>query len=1650
MLQRPRIPSASGCSGDEGHRIFAPSFRVVPEEESLYEVSSIPIVSASLTGSAASLAPAGVSTAVVSAAATVVQAALSSPAFDMPPTDSLLFPSSSSHHHQLHASCSTLSPSGRSSSQRQDQSQQHQQQIISGSSFCSLCAPFANPVIKSDHRVCMIPLNKASLSQLPGDTIRALCSGTYALHLEEETGRSAIVFLMLEQCLGTLIWCRGTSSGLKSTFSSSSSGGGGGGSSGGSHTRDTPSPGRSFHSALYHGHHNNSSTRKHAVTKEMQERLLHLVVTRYDARTTAPPYSAGLEEGFVDLMHAKEASLTEPRIDLSVICRKAGVKSADIDPRSCLKLTFGSSLTENRSLLFILPHDASVTWARGLRSLIKLLRQQSRLTDKRMTWLKYKYLQLYYNPVNPCTHPTPADAIKSFGGRKWTLTGLEIGSPGGSADESGSRKKEQEKSVTGSGGSPHSSHRSFLRARPSLTAVSFFSTATSSSTGRSGGKHLLLKKKSTPCFAHDPGARTAPYDPIGTGATGAGAGGGGTLSGDQEGIRGSDGASQAQHDDAPRSSSAGEGKESGDERQEQRPFQRRSLRFSLRKVSSRHSFSLFSPFRSAASRRGSSFHPSEDNVSSSSSASVASASQLLLAMRTGVATGAAASCTATGGGDPTDRTAHTADAAAATLDPAASILRSCEPDHAKAAPAATAAVAAAGHKRSSKGWFTSQKNFSFILPQHHPFHHSSSHHADASSGDQKLSSAKGSAAGSGGEKVTSPLLGTKVRTSIAHSSQMNFLEFTELFRSFLIRSRPDIKQLFDKLSQSAAAAGNHDGAAGSSKDAAAACNKPPVTGTRVELVTSTTTTTTTGSRPASRDPSPARIASPSFSSTTAAAAAATTVPAAPSANTTIGSENTQAPDARATTTSTTGCENTQPAGTTTSSSSLVSAGSPVVQQPVHPSPAMQQAVANDERRTSDSSVSSLAQVLSNEPSLKRMSKLSASFKKVKIPAAGAAAATAATTGNRITGRRASEASCSSISAEMSGGSRFLLPAPLPTVSLSSSTSAVLAPCASDKHEENRSRLHFGLSSSASSRSASFTAKRSSTSSAVCQSAAAAIAAAAVATTTCTPLGSRDRRKSLSIASATGSAASSTNVDHRSDHGGGGNPKSRRGSLFTVARDTLIAATTRSRDVRSSSERSSDDHSSHGGGKGSGSSQPPPPQQPVHKHVQPQVRGILTRNPGNAAVAGATTSAAGDEMQDHSRRRSLIWDAIASASIVSNSTGIESRTRCDILTVDQLALFLRAYQKEDCTEQQVRDLVIRHEPDPQLREKHQLSFEGFSWFLLDKENYAFAPEVNVHLDEEMDESLSHYFIATSHNTYLTGHQLKGESSVELYSSILRTGCRCVELDCWDGEDGNPVIYHGHTLTSKISFKKVIQAINESAFAASPFPVILSLENHCSLQQQSRMAQIFVSILGDKLVNGFTFDTDFLDQPRLPTPNQLKHKILIKNKKLRTPILPSIQQRLKKTVVRNSNNPTSPNMQHHQAAGRTNSLLSVASSGSMNDDDDESDDDEDEDDDLQVSGAAPVMQPFDLSACKERLLVRKLLRDGTSSTCNLVLVIWFLFHIPFLCVTAFAGQQFADIGEAAQVTVRISSPDSRPEDGIQLIAGGHGRCHVMRRQ
>lgn len=79
----------------------------------------------------------------------------------------------------------------------------------------------------------------------------------------------------------------------------------------------------------------------------------------------------------------------------------------------------------------------------------------------------------------------------------------------------------------------------------------------------------------------------------------------------------------------------------------------------------------------------------------------------------------------------------------------------------------------------------------------------------------------------------------------------------------------------------------------------------------------------------------------------------------------------------------------------------------------------------------------------------------------------------------------------------------------------------------------------------------------------------------------------------------------------------------------------------------------------------------------------------------------------------------------------------------------------------------------------------LSKDGFIRYLMSDENASvFLDRLDIYM--KMDQPLSHYYINSSHNTYLSGRQFGGKSSVEMYRQVLLAGCRCVELDCWDGK------------------------------------------------------------------------------------------------------------------------------------------------------------------------------------------------------------------------------------------------------------------------
>uniref|UniRef100_A0A674MSE4 Phosphoinositide phospholipase C n=2 Tax=Takifugu rubripes TaxID=31033 RepID=A0A674MSE4_TAKRU len=218
---------------------------------------------------------------------------------------------------------------------------------------------------------------------------------------------------------------------------------------------------------------------------------------------------------------------------------------------------------------------------------------------------------------------------------------------------------------------------------------------------------------------------------------------------------------------------------------------------------------------------------------------------------------------------------------------------------------------------------------------------------------------------------------------------------------------------------------------------------------------------------------------------------------------------------------------------------------------------------------------------------------------------------------------------------------------------------------------------------------------------------------------------------------------------------------------------------------------------------------------------------------------------------------------------------------DHLDIDDLARFLNTEQKmTKVTRDHCLEIVTKFEPSSDNQKQGLLGIDGFTNYMRSPAADIFNPD-HYSMNQDMNQPLCNYFIASSHNTYLTGDQLMSQSRVDMYAWVLQAGCRCIEVDCWDGPDGEPIVHHGYTLTSKILFRDVIETINKYAFIKTEYPVILSIENHCSVPQQKKMAQYLTEIFGDKL-NLSSIKADTLG--RLPSPEALKGRILVKGKKL----------------------------------------------------------------------------------------------------------------------------------------------------------------------
>ncbi|KVI03680.1 phosphoinositide phospholipase C 4-like [Cynara cardunculus var. scolymus] len=217
-----------------------------------------------------------------------------------------------------------------------------------------------------------------------------------------------------------------------------------------------------------------------------------------------------------------------------------------------------------------------------------------------------------------------------------------------------------------------------------------------------------------------------------------------------------------------------------------------------------------------------------------------------------------------------------------------------------------------------------------------------------------------------------------------------------------------------------------------------------------------------------------------------------------------------------------------------------------------------------------------------------------------------------------------------------------------------------------------------------------------------------------------------------------------------------------------------------------------------------------------------------------------------------------------------------------MTADQLRRFIEECQSGDGeavsiseAERLVEQVLHKRHPLALFINRKILTLEDFHHYLFNSE---LNPPIRSQVHQDMTAPLSHYFIYTGHNSYLTGNQLSSDCSEVPIIKALKRGVRVIELDLWPNSSKDNVhVLHGRTLTTPVELIRCLKSIKEHAFVASPYPVVITLEDHLTPDLQAKVAQMVTETFGEML---FCPESGKLKE--LPTPESLKYRILISTK------------------------------------------------------------------------------------------------------------------------------------------------------------------------
>lgn len=221
---------------------------------------------------------------------------------------------------------------------------------------------------------------------------------------------------------------------------------------------------------------------------------------------------------------------------------------------------------------------------------------------------------------------------------------------------------------------------------------------------------------------------------------------------------------------------------------------------------------------------------------------------------------------------------------------------------------------------------------------------------------------------------------------------------------------------------------------------------------------------------------------------------------------------------------------------------------------------------------------------------------------------------------------------------------------------------------------------------------------------------------------------------------------------------------------------------------------------------------------------------------------------------------------------------------EVMSFDQFSRFLEEKQKDSIDKRFYNEMLAQiKNPQsilglPRSNTSQYLNFIEFTNILFSDFNLTMNPQMSKTY-QDMDKPLCEYFINSMDNVYRDCHVDSCPKPLLGFYQALKYGARNLEVDLYDGRDGEPMVACEKSQSVMVLFDDFLHCISRWAFRHSDYPLLLFIENHCSVDQMIKIKRLINSHLAENVYR--VSEKEFLAE-KFPSPLKLMKKIIVKTK------------------------------------------------------------------------------------------------------------------------------------------------------------------------